>query len=232
MTVPGVRCVIDSCLSRVQTATEGVRTVCASQAALTQRRGRCGREGPGMCLRLGPQRLCSLLLPHTPPAVLCTDLSHTLLQMKAMGIDDIIGYTPIALNFALVNVSLMLVCIYVCVCVCLYVSECHRFDLPTPPETEAVVQALEVLHSLGAVSESGAVTVPVGQCMAESPLPPRLSRTLIHSVLPENEGGNDNGADCAHVCCPRLVSALAAMLSVYSPFPSHMSQVIRKHPFA
>ncbi|WFD08485.1 RNA helicase [Malassezia vespertilionis] len=61
----------------------------ASQAALAQRAGRAGRTRPGKCLRLFPVSALSSLRTTTVPELVRTDPAPYLLQLKALGIDNV-----------------------------------------------------------------------------------------------------------------------------------------------
>jgi len=64
-----------------------------SQAQAKQRAGRAGRTGPGKCYRLYTERAYrDEMLPTPVPEIQRTNLSATLLQLKAMGINDLIGF--------------------------------------------------------------------------------------------------------------------------------------------
>lgn len=56
------------------------------------RSGRAGREGPGKCYRLYPEYEFDMLKDSTPPEIKRCNLSSVVLQLKALGIDDIIGF--------------------------------------------------------------------------------------------------------------------------------------------
>ena len=86
VTLPGVRAVVDGGLER-RTHHRGGRTVlglCAvSQAAADQRKGRAGRLGPGVCLRLWGRS--ARLEPYTPPEIVREDPSEFMLAAAACG---------------------------------------------------------------------------------------------------------------------------------------------------
>uniref|UniRef100_A0A0K0FAG4 RNA helicase n=1 Tax=Strongyloides venezuelensis TaxID=75913 RepID=A0A0K0FAG4_STRVS len=64
-----------------------------SQAAANQRSGRAGRTGPGKCYRLYTERAYKEeMLPAPVPEIQRTNLAATLLQLKAMGINDLLGF--------------------------------------------------------------------------------------------------------------------------------------------
>ena len=57
LTIPGIRAVVDSGLARIsryiqRTQVQRLQIESVSQASARQRMGRCGRVGPGICVRL------------------------------------------------------------------------------------------------------------------------------------------------------------------------------------
>ncbi|KAK3047041.1 DEAH-box ATP-dependent RNA helicase prp22 [Extremus antarcticus] len=64
-----------------------------SQAQAKQRAGRAGRTGPGKCFRLYTENAFqSEMLPTTIPEIQRQNLSNTILMLKAMGINDLLGF--------------------------------------------------------------------------------------------------------------------------------------------
>ncbi|GMS80652.1 hypothetical protein PENTCL1PPCAC_2827, partial [Pristionchus entomophagus] len=64
-----------------------------SQAAAKQRAGRAGRTGPGKCYRLYTERAYrDEMLPTPVPEIQRTNLAATLLQLKAMGINNLLEF--------------------------------------------------------------------------------------------------------------------------------------------
>uniref|UniRef100_A0AC35TR15 RNA helicase n=1 Tax=Rhabditophanes sp. KR3021 TaxID=114890 RepID=A0AC35TR15_9BILA len=64
-----------------------------SQAAANQRSGRAGRTGPGKCYRLFTKDAYNNeMLPAPVPEIQRTNLAATLLQLKAMGINDLLNF--------------------------------------------------------------------------------------------------------------------------------------------
>ena len=64
-----------------------------SQAQAKQRAGRAGRTGPGKCFRLYTEAAFqSEMLPTTIPEIQRTNLAHTILMLKAMGINDLLHF--------------------------------------------------------------------------------------------------------------------------------------------
>lgn len=64
-----------------------------SQASARQRAGRAGRTGPGKCYRLYTEdSFRNEMLPTSVPEIQRTNLSTTVLILKAMGINDLINF--------------------------------------------------------------------------------------------------------------------------------------------
>src|SRR3984885_7086289 len=93
LTVPQVRHVIDSGLARisrysVRSKVQRLPLEPVSKASANQRRGRCGREAPGICIRLYSEEDFALREEFTPPEILRTHLASVLLQMAASALGD------------------------------------------------------------------------------------------------------------------------------------------------
>ncbi|RXW22662.1 hypothetical protein EST38_g3176 [Candolleomyces aberdarensis] len=64
-----------------------------SQAQARQRAGRAGRTGPGKCYRLYTEAAYrNEMFPNSIPEIQRTNLSSTILQLKAMGINDLLSF--------------------------------------------------------------------------------------------------------------------------------------------
>ncbi|OMH80549.1 ATP-dependent RNA helicase dhx8, partial [Zancudomyces culisetae] len=128
--------------------------------------GRAGRTGPGKCYRLYTEAAYrNEMLPNTVPEIQRTNMSSSVLTLKAMGINDLIG-----------------------------------FDFMDPPPAQTLISALELLYSLGALDDDGLLT-RLGRKMAEFPMNPELSKTLLIS---------------AELNCSDDVLTIVAMLTVGS----------------
>jgi ATP-dependent helicase HrpB len=93
LTLDGVRIVVDSGLARrprYDRAAGLTRLVTerASQAAVTQRAGRAGRQGPGTVYRLWEEAATQSLPRFDPPEILEADLSALLLDCAIWGVTD------------------------------------------------------------------------------------------------------------------------------------------------
>ena len=64
-----------------------------SQSQAKQRSGRAGRTGPGKCYRLYTEKAyLEEMLPNSAPEIQRTSLTNSLLQLKAMGINDLLQF--------------------------------------------------------------------------------------------------------------------------------------------
>jgi ATP-dependent helicase HrpA len=89
VTVPGVRFVVDSGLVRLsryspRTKVQRLPIEPVSQASANQRMGRCGRVGPGVCIRLYSEADFNARMPFTDPEVLRTSLASVILRLAAL----------------------------------------------------------------------------------------------------------------------------------------------------
>jgi ATP-dependent helicase HrpB len=93
LTLDGVRIVVDSGLARRPRYDRGAGmtrlvTERASQAAVAQRAGRAGRQGPGTVYRLWEEAATAALPCFDPPEILEADLSALLLDCALWGVAD------------------------------------------------------------------------------------------------------------------------------------------------
>ncbi|KAM0879890.1 hypothetical protein ACQ4PT_033938 [Festuca glaucescens] len=97
VTIPGIKYVIDPGMVKARaynpvTGMESLIIIPVSKAQALQRSGRAGREGPGKCFRLFQECEFDTLAESTVPEIKRCNLSNVVLQLKALGIDDIIGF--------------------------------------------------------------------------------------------------------------------------------------------
>eukprot|EP01027_Heterolobosea_sp_BB2_P018679 GEZU01026281.1.p1 GENE.GEZU01026281.1~~GEZU01026281.1.p1 ORF type:complete len:648 (-),score=93.75 GEZU01026281.1:63-2006(-) len=144
-----------------------------SQASAQQRAGRAGRTRPGKCYRLYEEAEFFKLRPQTVPEIQRSNLMGIILQLKALGIDDVL-----------------------------------HFDFISPPPSESMIRALEILYSLGALDDFAKLTDPIGTQMAEFPVEPMLAKMLLAS---------------GEMQCSEEALTIAAMLSVQNVFVSSRS---------
>lgn len=128
LTVPGVRLVIDSGLTReprrdASRGMSGLVTVSCSRASAEQRAGRAARQGPGRAVRCYDQRTFGAAPAHVTPEIAVGDLTGTALVLACWG-------SPGGRGLA----------------------------LPDAPPKATMDEAVEVLRELGAVDPDGLAT--------------------------------------------------------------------------
>ena len=94
LTVPGIRSVVDAGTARIsryarRTKVQRLPIEPISQASANQRAGRCGRLGPGICIRLYSEDDYASRPEFTEPEVQRTSLASVILQMAAIGLGDV-----------------------------------------------------------------------------------------------------------------------------------------------
>ncbi|MBL9002100.1 MAG: ATP-dependent RNA helicase HrpA [Phycisphaerae bacterium] len=151
LTVPGIRYVVDTGLSRQsrydpRTRVQRLPIAVISQASADQRAGRCGRIGPGICVRLYSRSQYDQWPKFTPPEVLRTNLASVILQMKSLGLGPI-----------------------------------EEFPFVDPPSSALIHDGYQTLHELSAIDApdvSGNLT-EVGLRLAKLPVDPRIGRMIL-----------------------------------------------------
>jgi len=128
LTVPGVRLVIDSGLSReprrdASRGMSGLVNVSCSRASAEQRAGRAARQGPGRVVRCYDQKTFGAAPAHPTPEIAVADLTGAALVLACWG-------SPGGRGLA----------------------------LPDAPPRAAMDEAVEVLRELGAVGADGTAT--------------------------------------------------------------------------
>ncbi|TCO37205.1 ATP-dependent RNA helicase HrpA [Dokdonella fugitiva] len=93
LTVPRIRYVIDAGTARVKRYSprnqlERLHVEPISQAAADQRKGRCGRVGPGICYRLYDEQDYLQRARYTDPEILRSSLAGVILRMLALRLGD------------------------------------------------------------------------------------------------------------------------------------------------
>ncbi len=93
ITVPGIRFVVDTGLARIPTYNVKARTTSMqvrriSRAACDQRAGRCGRTGPGTCIRLFSEEDYTSRPEFTRPEIQRSNLAEVILQMISLGLGE------------------------------------------------------------------------------------------------------------------------------------------------
>jgi len=123
LTVPGIRCVIDTGLARIsrfsqRSKIQQLPIEPISQASANQRSGRCGREAAGICIRLFSEDDFNQRPEFTEPEILRTNLASVILQMKSLKL-----------------------------------AEISHFPFLEPPADKMIRSGVRSLHELGALDE-------------------------------------------------------------------------------
>ncbi|KAG8744758.1 hypothetical protein FRC10_009523 [Ceratobasidium sp. 414] len=97
VTIDGIKFVVDCGFVKIRTfnpanSLSSLTVVPTSQASATQRAGRAGRTTPGICYRLYPPSVFPTLPKATAPELTRTDITTPLLQLKSLGIDDLMRF--------------------------------------------------------------------------------------------------------------------------------------------
>ncbi|WP_245958680.1 ATP-dependent RNA helicase [Microbacterium bovistercoris] len=128
LTVPGVRLVVDSCLSRFPQrdagrGMSGLVTAGAARSSCVQRAGRATRQGPGTVIRCVDERTYAAAPARPAPEIATADLTDAALLLACWG-------APGGAGLRLID----------------------------PPPEDALAEAQTVLHDLGAIDDDGRVT--------------------------------------------------------------------------
>lgn len=128
LTVPGVRLVVDSCLSRqpqrdAARGMTGLVTTGASRSSCVQRAGRATRQGPGTVVRCVDERTYAAAPARPSPEIATADLTDAALLLACWGAPGGAGLRMIE-----------------------------------PPRADRLAEAMEVLRGLGAIDDEGRAT--------------------------------------------------------------------------
>jgi ATP-dependent helicase HrpA len=189
LTVPGIRCVVDTGLARISRYSARLKVQRLpiepiSRASADQRKGRCGRLADGICVRLYSEDDFNTRPEFTDPEVLRTNLASVILQMAALGLGEI-----------------------------------EAFPFLDPPDRRQVRDGVALLHELRAFDPSAAEPrvwrqpnaqaktqssplTPLGRNLARLPIDPRLGRMVL---------------EADKLGCAREVAVIAAALSIQDP---------------
>mmetsp|Transcript_21181 Transcript_21181/g.58791 ORF Transcript_21181/g.58791 Transcript_21181/m.58791 type:complete len:1160 (+) Transcript_21181:1213-4692(+) len=159
ITIDDVTCVIDC--GRVKEmgfdAAIGMchlRETWVSQAAAKQRRGRAGRVQRGACFRTFSRSTWRRMSEHQAPEILRVPLQSLCMQVRSI----LSGETGAGSLASLLARAL------------------------TPPDSNALTQAIGVLQSIQALDQEERLT-PLGKHLAQLPLDVHIGKMLIHSVV-------------------------------------------------
>lgn len=91
LTVPRIRSVIDTGTARIsryspRSKMQRLPIEAISKASAEQRKGRCGRIAPGVCIRLYDEKDFASREDFTPPEIVRTNLASVILQTESLGL--------------------------------------------------------------------------------------------------------------------------------------------------
>lgn len=97
VTIDGIVYVVDSGFVKLRafnplTGIEALTATAISKASATQRAGRAGRTKPGKCFRLYTEETYRSLEESSIPEIQRSNLAPVILQLKALGIDNIVSF--------------------------------------------------------------------------------------------------------------------------------------------
>lgn len=97
VTIDGIVYVIDSGFVKLRafdprTGIESLTATPVSKASAAQRAGRAGRTKPGKCFRLFTEEAYQALPDTNPPEIQRSNLAPFILQLKALGIDNVVRF--------------------------------------------------------------------------------------------------------------------------------------------
>lgn len=171
LTVPNIRYVIDSGFARIsrynyRSRVQRLPIEAVSQAAANQRKGRCGRIAPGVCIRLYSEEDFQSRPEFTEPEIKRTNLASVILQMQGLGLGALEDFDFIEPpDHRLVNDGRKLL------------VELGAMSDKNPPKVTVEKQSIAP-SSVGKGGVQGGLT-KIGQQMAKMPIDPRLARMIL-----------------------------------------------------
>lgn len=160
ITVPGIRFVIDPGFARIsrysaRTKVQRLPIEPISQASANQRAGRCGRLGPGVCIRLYSEEDFAARPAFTQPEILRTNLASVILQMAEAGLGDVEGFP--------------------------FVEPPDATQVRDGVRLLTELGAISGRERRQGSERAGVRLTPVGRTLARLPVDPRLGRMLVEA---------------------------------------------------
>ena len=185
LTVPNIRYVIDSGFARIsrysyRSRVQRLPIEAVSQAAANQRKGRCGRIAPGVCIRLYSEDDFLGRPEFTEPEIKRTNLASVILQMQSLNLGELENFDFIEPpDHRLVNDGRKLL-----------------IELGAMTEKGSTVQRIETQQAQSIVQNADSKSAnsgkfssnkaeqnngltKIGQQMAKMPIDPRLARMIL-----------------------------------------------------
>ncbi|UXI52507.1 ATP-dependent RNA helicase HrpA [Acinetobacter variabilis] len=179
LTVPNIRYVIDSGFARIsrynyRSRVQRLPIEAVSQAAANQRKGRCGRIAPGVCIRLYSEEDFLSRPEFTEPEIKRTNLASVILQMQSLGLGSLEDFDFIEPpDHRLVNDGRKLLIELGAMVEKSKAPLSERGvggDSTNPPKSS---------FTKGGLQGKGDSLTKIGQQMAKMPIDPRLARMIL-----------------------------------------------------
>ena len=177
LTVPGIKYVIDPGTARIsrysyRTKVQRLPIEPISQASANQRKGRCGRVTEGICIRLYSEEDFNNRPEFTDPEILRTNLASVILQMTALGLENIEAFPFVdAPDKRHIQDGVKLL------------EELQAIKLKNAGANDASLVPEKQKHERDArASRSRWALTQTGRRLAQLPVDPRLAKMLLSAV--------------------------------------------------
>jgi ATP-dependent helicase HrpA len=184
LTVPNIRYVIDSGFARIsrynyRSRVQRLPIEAVSQAAANQRKGRCGRIAPGVCIRLYSEEDFLSRPEFTEPEIKRTNLASVILQMQSLGFGELEDFDFIEPpDHRLVNDGRKLL---------IELGAMTEKRAKQSQENSSLTGQTAVSFNKGGLEKAplskrgvgGNSLTKIGQQMAKMPIDPRLARMIL-----------------------------------------------------
>ena len=190
LTVPGIKYVIDPGTARIsrysyRTKVQRLPIEPISQASANQRKGRCGRVSEGICIRLYSEEDFNNRPEFTDPEILRTNLASVILQMTALGLDDIEAFPFVdAPDKRHIQDGVKLLEELGAIQpkkIKSYKNDGARFPMRAQNLTDESTRQ-ETRASESTEKKQGWELTPIGRQLAQLPVDPRLAKMLLSAV--------------------------------------------------
>ena len=190
LTVPGIKYVIDPGTARIsrysyRTKVQRLPIEQISQASANQRKGRCGRVSEGICIRLYSEEDFNNRPEFTDPEILRTNLASVILQMTALGLDDIEAFPFVdAPDKRHIQDGVKLLEELGAIQpkkIKSYKNDGARFPMRAQNLTDESTRQ-ETRASESTEKKQGWELTPIGRQLAQLPVDPRLAKMLLSAV--------------------------------------------------
>ncbi|MDG1897393.1 MAG: ATP-dependent RNA helicase HrpA [Fuerstiella sp.] len=164
LTVPGIRYVVDTGTARIsrysaRSRMQRLPIEAVSQASASQRAGRCGRVGPGICIRLYDEEDFKAREPFTAPEIQRTNLAAVILRTMNLKLGRLDEFP--------------------------FLDPPRPTTVREGYKTLEELKAIDVPGATGGKTDSGRdayVLTETGRRMARLPVDPRISRMILAAI--------------------------------------------------